>query len=171
MATKAKPTLTERAGKHFRRHGLTYVLAGTAIGAGLAGAVASYNTGSDPAGVFGTGFKAWAAPRGLPTGVQANPTLRTIGINTSPDAGEATGFRHGYSRGLTEGIMAGIVNNPPRPNTADAGTSAELYNPHRGGIRAHFRDRQDGRELAPSPNALRSINARLRSIPPMPHFP
>lgn len=69
-----KPTTIERVGAHVKRHGLTYALAGTALGLGLAGTAVAYNYNLMD-GVL-TGNQPWAPPLnhagGPPTAVPQN---------------------------------------------------------------------------------------------------
>ena len=124
-ATKA--TTFERVGAHVKRHGLTYALAGTALGLGLAGTVAANNFNLMD-GVL-TGAKTWARPLFRPPMRDEGAQVQSVGPHD---------FADGYSRGLTEGIFS-RYSLPP--TTADMGTGVETYNPRRRGVRPILRER------------------------------
>ena len=77
-----KPTVIERVGGHLKRHGLTYILAGSALGAGLAGASAAYDMGLSEG--FQTGTKHWGSRPVRSVGVGSDaPVTRDIGVGGS----------------------------------------------------------------------------------------
>ena len=138
-----KPTVIERVGGHLKRHGVTYILAGSALGAGLAGASAAYDMGLSEG--FQTGTKHWGSRPVRSVGVEANITGHD--------------FHDGYSRGLVQGMAAGVrptrdvgVGFAPEmrsvgvggyipPVTRDFAQSVYPHDNHRRGVAPVLRER------------------------------
>ena len=129
-----KPTVIERVGGHLKRHGLTYILAGSALGAGLAGASASYHLGLSEG--FQTGTKHWGSRPVRSVGVGSDaPMTRDFGVG-----------RHVFTRDVGVGGSSvttndiGVGGNIP-PVTRAFGQSVYPHDNHRRGVPMVLRER------------------------------
>ena len=129
-----KPTVIERVGGHLKRHGLTYILAGSALGAGLAGASAAYDMGLSEG--FQTGTKHWGSRPVRSVGVGSDaPVTRDFGVG-----------RHVFTRDVGVGDRSiithdvGVGGNIP-PVTRDFGQSVYPHDNHRRGVPMVLRER------------------------------
>ena len=129
-----KPTVIERVGGHLKRHGLTYILAGSALGAGLAGASAAYDMGLQE-GVL-TGTKHWGSLPVRSVGVGSDaPVTRDFGVG-----------RHVFTRDVGVGDRSitthdvGVGGYIP-PVTRDFGQSVYPHDNHRRGVAPVLRER------------------------------
>ena len=129
-----KPTVIERVGGHLKRHGLTYILAGSALGAGLAGASAAYDMGLSEG--FQTGTKHWGSRSVRSVGVGSDtPMTRDFGVG-----------RHVFTRDVGVGGSSvttndiGVGGNIP-PVTRDFGQSVYPHDNHRRGVPMVLRER------------------------------
>lgn len=129
-----KPTVIERVGGHLKRHGLTYILAGSALGAGLAGASAAYDMGLSEG--FQTGTKHWGSRSVRSVGVGSDtPMTRDFGVG-----------RHVFTRDVGVGVSSvttndiGVGGNIP-PVTRDFGQSVYPHDNHRRGVPMVLRER------------------------------
>ena len=117
-----KPTVIERVGGHLKRHGLTYILAGSALGAGLAGASAAYDMGLSEG--FQTGTKHWGSRPVRSVGVGSDaPVTRDVGVGGSI---------------MTHDV--GVGGSIP-PVTRDFGNSVYPFDNHRRGVPPVLRER------------------------------
>jgi len=73
--------------EHLKKNKVAYIAAGSAIGAGLAGAGAAYAYGVDPAGAFTTGVRHWGGPAQPPAPRQP----AEVGLNAGPNPLAFTG--------------------------------------------------------------------------------
>ena len=129
-----KPTVIERVGGHLKRHGLTYILAGSALGAGLAGASAAYDMGLSEG--FQTGTKHWGSRPVRSVGVGSDaPMTRDFGVG-----------RHVFTRDVGVGGSSvttndiGVGGSIP-PVTRDFGQSVYPHDNHRRGVPMVLRER------------------------------
>ena len=129
-----KPTVIERVGGHLKRHGLTYILAGSALGAGLAGASAAYDMGLSEG--FQTGTKHWGSRSVRSVGVGSDtPMTRDFGVG-----------RHVFTRDVGVGGSSvtthdfGVGGSIP-PVTRDFGQSVYPHDNHRRGVPMVLRER------------------------------
>ena len=130
-----KPTVViERVGGHLKRHGLTYILAGSALGAGLAGASAAYDMGLSEG--FQTGTKHWGSRPVRSVGVGSDaPMTRDFGVG-----------RHVFTRDVGVGGSSvttndiGVGGSIP-PVTRDFGQSVYPHDNHRRGVPMVLRER------------------------------
>ena len=129
-----KPTVIERVGGHLKRHGLTYILAGSALGAGLAGASAAYDMGLSEG--FQTGTKNWGSRPVRSVGVGSDtPMTRDFGVG-----------RHVFTRDVGVGDRSitthdvGVGGYIP-PVTRDFGQSVYPHDNHRRGVPMVLRER------------------------------
>ena len=129
-----KPTVIERVGGHLKRHGLTYILAGSALGAGLAGASAAYDLGLSEG--FQTGTKHWGSRPVRSVGVGSDaPMTRDFGVG-----------RHVLTRDVGVGGSSvttndiGVGGSIP-PVTRDFGQSVYPHDNHRRGVAPVLRER------------------------------
>ena len=129
-----KPTVIERVGGHLKRHGLTYILAGSALGAGLAGASAAYDMGLSEG--FQTGTKHWGSRSVRSVGVGSDtPMTRDFGVG-----------RHVFTRDVGVGVSSvttndiGVGGNIP-PVTREFGQSVYPHDNHRRGVPMVLRER------------------------------
>lgn len=141
-----KPTVIERIGAHVKRNGLTYALAGTALGLGLAGTVAANNYNLMDGAL--TGVKTWARPLFRPPMRTAGTQADSLGVrDSSTQAGTAM---QDYNAGYGDGVLNEMVGNVRE--TADfgmqahiphashsIGTGVETYDAHRRGVRPVLR--------------------------------
>ena len=129
-----KPTVIERVGGHLKRHGLTYILAGSALGAGLAGASAAYDMGLSEG--FQTGTKHWGSRSVRSVGVGSDtPMTRDFGVG-----------RHVFTRDVGVGDRSvtthdiGVGGSIPHV-TRDFGQSVYPHDNHRRGVPMVLRER------------------------------
>ena len=129
-----KPTVIERVGGHLKRHGLTYILAGSALGAGLAGASAAYDMGLSEG--FQTGTKHWGSRPVRSVGVGSDtPMTRDFGVG-----------RHVFTRDVGVGDRSvtthdiGVGGSIPHV-TRDFGQSVYPHDNHRRGVPMVLRER------------------------------
>ena len=142
-----KPTVIERVGGHLKRHGLTYILAGSALGAGLAGASAAYDMGLSEG--FQTGTKHWGSRPVRSVGVGSDaPVTRDVGVGGSimtHDVGVGGSippvtrdFGVGGRSIITHDV--GVGGYIP-PVTRDFGQSVYPHDNHRRGVPMVLRER------------------------------